>query len=310
MQRRARKFVYTSPRMTDQSRPWVSISSGKLTAEIDPRGAQLSVLRAADGGDLLWNGDPNVWAGRAPLLFPIVGVLAGGVYRLGSKTYALSRHGFARDKIFTLRNSSPSAAVFSLHADESTRSVYPFQFDLDVRYELSAATLAVTTAVRNLGAADMPASFGYHPGFRWPLPFGQPRSSHFIEFETDEPAPVRRIDAAGLLTPVGHSTPIANRRLKLADALFQEDVLIFDQIKSRSVSYGADAGPRLRIDFSDAAYLGVWTKPGANFICIEPWHGITDPEGFSGDFMEKPGLQVLRAGEAFFAKMDITLLES
>ncbi|HXP27535.1 MAG TPA: hypothetical protein VN891_17225, partial [Steroidobacteraceae bacterium] len=94
--------------MSDQPRPWVSISSGEMTAEIDPRGAQLSVLRAGDGGDLLWNGDPSVWAGRAPLLFPIVGVLAGGVYRLGAKTYSLSRHGFARDKIFSLRNSSPS----------------------------------------------------------------------------------------------------------------------------------------------------------------------------------------------------------
>jgi galactose mutarotase-like enzyme len=295
--------------MTEQLRPWVSISSGKLTAEIDPRGAQLSTLRAG-GSDLLWNGDPTVWAGRAPLLFPIVGVLAGGIYRLGAEAYPLSRHGFARDKFFALENSSPSAAAFSLHADDSTRSAYPFQFELNVRYELSSATLRVTTAISNLGAADMPASFGYHPAFRWPLPYGQPRSSHFIEFENDEPAPVRRIDAAGLLTPVRHPTPIANRRLNLADALFQEDVLIFDQLKSRSVSYGAGAGPRLRIDFSDAAYLGVWTKPGANFVCIEPWHGITDPEGFSGDFMQKPGVQVLKAGESFFATVDITLLES
>src|SRR5277367_2446381 len=117
--------------MTDQQRPWVSISSGKLTAEIDPRGAQLSALRA-EGGDLLWNGDPNVWAGRSPLLFPIVGVLAGGVYRLGAKTYSLSRHGFARDKVFSLQNSSPSGAAFRLNADESTYAVYPFHFELDV----------------------------------------------------------------------------------------------------------------------------------------------------------------------------------
>jgi len=296
--------------MTDQPRPWVSISSGELTAEIDPRGAQLSCLRAEDGSQLLWNGDPSVWAGRAPLLFPIVGVLAGGVYRLGSKTYSLSRHGFARDKIFEVQNSSPFSAAFKLEPDESTYAVYPFQFELQVRYELSGATLSLTTAVRNLGAADMPASFGYHPGFRWPLPFGQPRAAHFIEFETDEPAAVRRIDAAGLLTPVRHATPIANRRLELTDAMFQEDVLIFDQIKSRSLSYGGNRGPRLRIDFPDAAYLGIWTRPGAGFICIEPWHGITDPEGFSGDFTQKPGVRVLKSGEAFFVKMDITLLQS
>jgi galactose mutarotase-like enzyme len=294
--------------MPDQA--WVSITSGGLTAQIDPRGAQLSSLKMRDSNELLWDGDPAVWAGRAPLLFPVVGVLAGGIYRLGSKPYPLSRHGFARDKTFTLRDSSPSSAAFSLRTDAATYSVYPFQFELDVRYEISGATLALTTAIRNLGEVDMPASFGYHPGFRWPLPFGQPRAAHFIEFETDEPATVRRIDAAGLLTPVRHPTPIANRRLQLTDALFQDDVLIFDQIKSRSVSYGTTLGPRLRIGFSDAPYLGVWTKPGARFVCIEPWHGITDPEDFAGDFMQKPGVRVLKGGEAFFAKMDITLPES
>jgi galactose mutarotase-like enzyme len=258
----------------------------------------------------LWNGDPAVWAGRAPLLFPIVGVLAGGVYRLGPKSYPLSRHGFARDKTFALQNSSPTSAAFKLRADESTHSVYPFQFELEVHYEITGAKLALTTSIRNLGATDMPASFGYHPGFCWPLPFGRPRASHYLEFENDEPAAVRRIDAAGLLTPERHATPIANRRLELADALFEQDVLIFDQIKSRSVSYGGNQGPRLRIGFPDAAYLGVWTKPGAPFVCIEPWHGITDPEGFAGDFTQKPGVRVLKGGEAFFAKMDITLQES
>lgn len=287
----------------------ISITSGSLTAQIDPRGAQLSSLRTQDSSEMLWNGDPAVWAGRAPLLFPIVGVLIGGIYRLGSKTYPLSRHGFARDKIFTLQSSSPSSATFRLHAEKSTYCVYPFQFELDVRYEFSGATLSLTTAIRNRGEADMPASFGYHPGFRWPLPFGQPRASHYIEFETDEPAAARRIDAAGLLTPVRHPTPITNRRLELTDALFEQDVLIFDQVKSRSVSYGGDGGPRLRIDFSDAPYLGIWSKPGAGFVCIEPWHGITDPVGFSGDFMQKPGVRVLKGGAAFLTKMDITLLQ-
>jgi galactose mutarotase-like enzyme len=289
--------------------PWVSITSGSLTAQIDPRGAQLSSLRTQDARELLWNGDPAVWAGRAPLLFPIVGVLVGGVYRLASKTYALSRHGFARDKKFTLLSVSPSGAAFRLGAEESTFSVYPFRFELDVHYEISGATLSLSAAIRNLGEADMPASFGYHPGFRWPLPFSQPRAAHFIEFETDEPAAARRIDAAGLLTPIRHPTPIANRRLELTDALFQEDVLIFDQLKSRSVSYGSQQGPRVQIRFDDAPYLGVWSKPGAGFICIEPWHGITDPEGFAGDFMQKPGVRILRGGEAFSARMDITLME-
>jgi galactose mutarotase-like enzyme len=294
--------------MPDQPYPWVSLRSHELTAEIDPHGAQLSALTDRAGHDLLWDGDPAVWAGRAPLLFPIVGALVGGSYRLGSKTYQLPRHGFARGKVFSTENTSSSSADFRLSADDVTLQAYPFRFELDIHFELTGPTLSLTTWIRNKGDAAMPASFGYHPAFRWPLPFGQPRSSHFIEFETDEPAPVRRVGAAGLLTPDRHPTPVAHSRLALTDALFQDDVLIFDQIKSRSVIYGSNDGPRIKVSFPDALYIGIWTKPGAQFICIEPWHGVADPEGFSGDFTEKPGVFVLAAGEALSTTMAITLM--
>jgi galactose mutarotase-like enzyme len=295
--------------MPDQQLPWVSLNSGELFAQIDPWGAQLSTLRDPQGRDLLWNGDPTVWAGRAPLLFPIVGMLAGGQYRLGSKTYRLGRHGFARGSAFAVTHATASTAVLSLTANDDTRRAYPFQFALDVHFELTGTTLSVTAWVRNQGDADMAASFGFHPAFRWPLPFGRPRSSHFIEFESDEPAPVRRIDSAGLLTPTRQPTPIVQRRLTLVDSLFQDDVVIFDQLESRHVIYGAGDGPRIRVCLADAPYFGVWTKPGANFICIEPWHGITDPENFAGDFTEKPGVFMIAPGGARAVKMAITLIE-
>src|ERR1700690_2582681 len=100
--------------MPDQPRSWVSISSDDLTVEIDPLGAQLSSLRYRSAFDLLWSGDPQVWAGRRPLLFPIVGALVGGTYRLGSQTYPLSRHGFARGKLFAVGSTSGACAVFKL----------------------------------------------------------------------------------------------------------------------------------------------------------------------------------------------------
>jgi galactose mutarotase-like enzyme len=296
--------------MQDQQRPWVRLTSSDLTAEIDPLGAQLSSLRDACARDLLWDGDPAVWAGRAPLLFPIVGMLIGGRYRWGSRAYPLPRHGFARGKLFSVESTAAAGAVFRLTADEDTLRVYPFHFELQVTFELLDATLCVTTRIRNQGPADMPASFGYHPAFRWPLPFGQPRLSHFVLFEADEPAPFRRIDPAGLLAPERRPTPIADRRLALTDAMFEEDVLIFDQIKSRYVIYGGAGGPRIQIAFPDAPFLGIWTKPGAGFVCIEPWHGITDPQGFFGDFAQKPGAFVLKAGEVHSAAMGITLLSS
>jgi galactose mutarotase-like enzyme len=195
-----------------------------------------------------------------------------------------------------------------LKPDADTLSVYPFHFELDVHFAVAGPTLSVTTSVRNPGAVAMPASLGYHPGFRWPLPYGQPRALHFIEFTDEEPSPIRRLDAAGFVTPERHRTPVAHRRLALADELFEDDVIIFDHIQSRSVTYGAEDGPRLRVTYPDAPYLGIWTKPRANFVCIEPWHGVADLAGFSGDFTAKPGVFMVEPGGAKTMVMQITLL--
>ncbi|MGC2031075.1 MAG: aldose 1-epimerase family protein [Steroidobacteraceae bacterium] len=296
--------------MPDERSNWVNLSSGGLSAEINPIGAQLSTLRDPAGRDLLWDGDPAIWNGRAPLLFPIVGALAGGTYRLGSKSYPLPRHGFARGKRFDVVESSPAAAMLRLKADQDSFKVYPFHFELEIRFALDGPTLSVTTWICNADDADMPASFGYHPAFRWPLPFGQARESHFVEFAGEEPDPMRRLNADGLLTPVRHPTPIAHRRLALEDALFQDDVMIFDEVRSRLVIYGAETGPRIQVSFTDSPYLGIWTKPRANFICIEPWHGIADPVGFDGDFTQKPGVFTLPARAAVAIRMLITLLQA
>jgi galactose mutarotase-like enzyme len=287
---------------------WIAVSSPELHAEINPLGAQLSILRDRDGRDLLWNGDPTVWNGRAPVLFPIVGELAGGKYRVAGETYHLSRHGFARGKVFEVIAATSSTALFRLRSDESTFPVYPFPFELDVRFALEGPSLSVTLYVRNSGAEPLLASVGYHPAFRWPLPFGQERAAHFIEFASDEPQPIRRLNAIGLLSPQGYPTPVSGRRLTLEDSLFDKDAVIFDQLRSRSVTYGAAAGPRIRVDFPNSPYLGVWTKPGAHFICIEPWHGIADPEGFQGEFAAKPGVFAVAPGAVSAMETRITLL--
>jgi galactose mutarotase-like enzyme len=291
-----------------QNNSWVPLSSADLHVEVNPLGAQLSVLRDRSGRDLLWDGDPKVWAGRAPILFPIVGAVADGSYKLGAKTYALSRHGFARGKMFEVVTAGAASATFRLQADETTLKVYPFQFELDVHFAANGTTLTVTTSVLNTGTGNMPASVGYHPAFRWPLPFGRPRAGHFIEFANDEPAPIRRLDSKGLLTSERHPTPVSNRRLVLEDSLFQDDVVIFDDFRSRSVTYGAADGPRIQVSYPDATYLGIWTKPGGNFICIEPWRGIADVEGFSGDFTAKEGVFNVAPGKAQSIDMTITVL--
>jgi galactose mutarotase-like enzyme len=293
-----------------QHSQWVSLASSHLSAAVDPLGAQLSALRDHAGRDLLWDGDPAIWSGRSPILFPIVGALAGGSYRLGDRQYSLGRHGFARGMMFEVAASTPASAEFRLKDTEASLRAYPFRFELRIRFELDGPTLRVTAIIRNTGDDAMPASFGFHPAFRWPLPYGSTRESHFIEFSDDEPAPIRRLNAAGLLTAKRHPTPVVDRRLALDDALFRDDVIIFDELRSRCASFGADDGPRIVVRCADAPYFGVWTKPGAGFICLEPWHGVADLDGFSGDFTAKTGVFIVPVGKSVEAEMAITLQPS
>jgi galactose mutarotase-like enzyme len=286
---------------------WITLRSESLVAQIDPQGAQLSVLRDSLQRELLWNGDPAVWKGRAPILFPIVGALCGGQYRWQGASYPLTRHGFARDRRFTVVSHSGSEALFRLSADAETRRVFPFDFELDVAFTLAGNRLAVQASVHNTGTSSFPASLGFHPGFMWPLREGDSRDAHYLDFETAEPAPVRRLNAAGLLTNEQQPTPVIDRRLDLADALFAEDVVIFDRLASRRVVYGATNGPKIVVDFPDATHLGLWTKPAARFICIEPWRGVADPFDFKDELGAKPGVFHTAPGGRELLTMHITI---
>jgi len=285
-----------------------SIVSQGLSADIDAMGAQLFALRDEQGRDLLWNGDPAFWTGRAPILFPIVGALVNDQYRLNGRIYDLPKHGFARRKRFEVAQADASSVTMRLKWDDETLAVYPFRFALDLRFALEASTLTIIASVTNLDdQADMPASFGFHPALRWPLPYGRPRFEHRLRFEREEPAPIRRIDTNGLVKPDAVATPVAGRDLVLRDDLFVNDAVIFDQLNSRALRYGAPDGPQLEVAFPDTSLLGVWTKPGAGYICIEPWHGWADPEGFAGDIWSKPGIFRVPPGQTRRVSMSITL---
>jgi galactose mutarotase-like enzyme len=266
-----------------------------LTAAVSPLGAELRSL-AVDGRERMWRADPAWWGASAPLLFPIVGALAGDAYRLEGKTYALPKHGFARRSLFCMIDAAPDRAAFRLDANDTTRAVYPFDFRLDVTFHLADDALQMTVDLANRGSTPMPASFGFHPAFNWPLDADGDRAAHQILFDQDEPAPIRRLTADGVLAPDPVPTPVRGRRLALADALFAHDALIFDRLASRGLVYGVLGGPGLRIDFPDMPYLGVWTKPGAPYLCIEPWQGIADPEAYAGDFRDKPGVVLVEPG--------------
>lgn len=281
----------------------VSISNAALSAEIAPLGAELVRLRDRNGADLLWDGDPAVWNGRSPLLFPIVGEVARNRLNVAGKAYEIGRHGFARTSTFGLVGSDTASCTWRLESSEVTRRQYPFEFRLDVNYRIEDATLRMEAKVANTGSVVMPASFGFHPALRWPLPYGKSRAVHEIVFERDEPAPIRR-PVDGLLSAEQFATPVRDRRLLLHDDLFEDGALVFDTLASRSVLYGE----AIRVDFPRMPHLGIWTKPGAGYVCIEPWQGHASPEDFDGELADKPGIVAIAPGATESFAMSISVL--
>jgi galactose mutarotase-like enzyme len=285
----------------------VTIASESLTAKINPFGAELVSLKDADGRELMTDADPAFWTGHAPLLFPIVGELAGGRYRYDGRDHALPRHGFARKLLFDTVIEAPDHAFFRLtESAEHTLSAFPFFFNLYIEYRLEGATLVMAVVLVNRTDRDMPASFGFHPAFAWPLPYGRPREAHTIRFAQDEPATLKQLQD-GLIAAEDRPSPVEGNRLALGDALFEDDALIWEGLASRSLVYGADTGPSLRIEWDKTPNLGIWTKPGAHFLCIEPWAGIADRANFSGEIWDKPGIVRIPSTESVDWTMRVTL---
>jgi galactose mutarotase-like enzyme len=153
----------------------------------------------------------------------------------------------------------------------------------------------------------MPVGVGFHPALRWPLPGtgALSRDHHLIRFDAEEPEPIRAVVAGGLLGPIA-PTPIHGDELHLRDSLFEEDAVVLDRPNSRGLWFGVPEKPGVRVDFAAMPMLGLWTKPGAGYLCIEPWHGHADDEGFSGEFAKKPGVVTLAPGESRDFAMALT----
>jgi len=263
-------------------------ASDLLAVTVNAQGAELTSLVHTRCGEVLWQAEP-IWPQHAPNLFPIVGQLARDVLRHDGATYELPRHGFARRRRFTWAACGAGGCQLELHDDAQTQALYPFAFRLTIGYAVAGDTLTVTYGVSNTGDVVLPASVGAHPAFRWPLAAGLVKSAHTLTFAEPEPAPIRRLED-GLLKPEDYPTPIEGRTLKLDESLFAADAIILDRPASHAVRYSAPGAPVIEVAWETFRELGLWSKAGGDFLCIEPWYGYASPVDFDGPFETKPGL--------------------
>jgi galactose mutarotase-like enzyme len=287
--------------MADQHR----FGTGDATACVLAQGAELCSLQTPDGTEFIWNAGP-AWPRHAPILFPIVGRLVGDTLRHDGHAYRMTQHGFARDRRFTWVEQTATGCILALQDDVDTRAMYPFAFRFEVQFTLIGATLTVTLRTINTGTAPLPASMGAHPAFRWPLDPGLPKEAYALTFAASEPGPIRTV-SAGLLTKQHLPTPVRGQTLPLTETLFANDALIWEHPNSRSVRFAAATGPALTVAWEHFPQLGIWMKPGADFLCIEPWAGLASPASFDDEFTDKPWTFALQPGATRDASYSMTV---
>ncbi len=271
-----------------------TIENDYLRAQIKDDGAELhSLIGRQNGFEYIWQGDPAVWYGQAPVLFPIIGRLLNDRYRYGGQEYVMQKHGFARKRTFSLVSCARNEAQFVLRSDDATRASYPFEFELYVRFELLGNSLRATHTVFNRDDKDMFFSLGGHPGFNCAI-------GDWLEFDEPETLDTQTIDSESIR--IAEHTPVLReeKRITITEHIFDRDALILTGMRSRAVTLGSDAHERrVRFTFGDVPYLGVWAKPGAPYVCIEPWCGVNDDRTERSDISEKEAIVRLSAGDMF-----------
>ncbi len=276
--------------MNDSSQP-VTLRQQDACAEIALLGGELR--RWCIGAqELLWNADPLWWPRSSPVLFPIVGRLRGGKTRVNGQNYAIGIHGFAGAQRFELRSMQPDQVTLGLTSNQATRAMYPFEFDLRLRYRLHRDALQIDLRVSNLGAGPMPFAIGLHPGLRWPFSAAS-AGAHAVVFDQPESPQVPLINADGLFSEQQRTLAMAPRRLALDPSPIGSDALCFLNARSRRLRFESPDGAAIELSASNFAHWALWNKPGAPFLCIEAWTGHGDPAGFCGELADKPSMRQL-----------------
>lgn len=285
------------------------ISNDKITIQVDSLGAELKSLKSLpDHREYMWHGDPAYWGRTSPVLFPIVGGLKDGKYRVDGKEYAMGQHGFARDMEFQLKSQVASEIWFTLNSDYKTLEKYPYPFQLEIGYELSGSTVIVKWRVVNQAGDVIWFSIGGHPAFLCPIDPGTDQTQYKLVFDAKEQIVSSCIEG-GLINGEKKSYALRNGALPVTAELFDNDALVIEGDQVHSVALARpDGTPYLTVEF-DAPLFGVWSPPKkkAPFICIEPWYGRCDRETFDGDLSEREYGNRLAPSAEFYAEYTITV---
>ncbi len=277
------------------------IGNETITIQVDSFGAELkSLKKVKTGTEYMWEGNPQFWKRTSPVLFPIVGSLYQGRYLHNGKEYPMGQHGFARDMEFQLKSQTNREIWFVLQSNEETRQKYPYDFQLEIGYELEENSVWVKWRVKNPAHETMYFSIGGHPAFCCPIDNETRQSDYRLWFDTKQEV-VSGLLEGGLMSDKQVSYALEDGYLQITEHLFDKDALVIEQNQAQQVALVKPDGEHYLTVRFDAPLFGIWSPPGKNapFICIEPWYGRCDRVNYEGTWEQREWGQKLDAGASF-----------
>lgn len=288
-----------------------TIKSSELSVSVNTKGMELCSIKSNISGlEYMWQADPSIWKGSSPVLFPIVGALKDGFTYIDGHKYLIPKHGLVRNSSKPkLIEATADSLRFSFTANEETLKSYPFNFRFELVFTLKGKTLMVEHHITNLDEKTMLYSVGGHPAFNCPLHTGEEYEEYFLEFSQIENDATYLVNQKGLIKNETEPILTNSKVIKLRKDLFEHDALIFKHLKSREVTLKHESkGAILSMKFDDFKYLGIWAKPAAPYVCLEPWLGIGDNENTDQIFENKEGIMRLASGKTDIKTYSISIL--
>lgn len=283
----------------------VIIKKNTLELKINELGAEMKSF-CIDGIEFLWNKD-LFWKKTSPVLFPFVGGLRENKYVYNNKEYFINtRHGFARDNIFDVKNKTEDSATFMFKSNEETYLKYPFKFELYIKYTLINNGFIIEYLVKNLENKDMYFSLGAHPAFILDNDY---ENSQYLEFEKKESAKKFNLEQDGFFRGFKPFFSLMDKKniIPIKEEFFLEDAIAFKGLNSNIVSLKSKKTSKsVTVNYTGFKYIAFWKVKDAPFICIEPWYGITDINGTNNDIKNKEGIEKISSNSHFKASLVFT----
>lgn len=275
----------------------LTLKNQDLTLTLDPMGAQLRSILDKNNREWLWQGDPDIWAGQAPLLFPFVGRLDHQRYTYQGATYPMTIHGFARTSLFQVVRHTQEELTFSLKDSPETLACYPFSFELQVTFRLEGAKIIKSHRVSNSGTTPMYYQLGGHDGYRLGFSPQDSQKDYRVELPQLTQFSPYNFDENAMLLPKTQVIPTDQGKIALNFADLGLDCFVLEDLPlSQANLLDPQGNCRISVEFPHFPYLVLWSPTcdvDTHLLCIEPWTSLPDCTFVGEDLTEKVGVRRL-----------------